>query len=203
MSNQTFQQALEKGQVGESQIAQWMRSRGWHILPAYEKEIDNGKGPRLFTAYGVDQLVSPDLLAMRNGEFRWIEAKHKDHFSWYGKDRTWQTGIDKRHFDDYVKVAKRTGLNVWVLFLHRSDKTWIEDVAKYGAPKKCPTGLYGQRVQELNAGKRYGHQHANGMYYWNIDQLKVMATLADVTRIAALVGRGADEFAGVEHRRGS
>ena len=45
-----FSDTLKQGQLGESLIAKWLRRQGWSILPAYEKEIDNGKGPRLFMA---------------------------------------------------------------------------------------------------------------------------------------------------------
>lgn len=194
----TFNQSLVIGQMGESQIAQWMRSRGWHILPAYEKEIDNGKGPRLFTAHG-GQLIAPDLLALRGGRFVWIEAKHKEHFTWYRKEQAFQTGIDKRHFDDYVRVADKTGLEVWVMFLHRSDQTWIEDV-RQGAPVKCPTGLFRQRVRTMDACKRYGHQHANGMYYWSVDQLEKIATLAEVNNAQAVAVGHRNGIQEVTHR---
>jgi len=48
----TFQQSLEYGQAGESVISQWLQDRGCKVFPAYEKLIDTGKGPQLFTAQG-------------------------------------------------------------------------------------------------------------------------------------------------------
>ena len=102
----SFSDSLQQGQLGESIIAQWLRSRGWHVLPAYEKEIDNGKGPRLFLAQGnrMSQLIVPDILGIRNGDFKWFEVKHKTRFTWYGKGKYFVTGIDKRHFDAKLRA---------------------------------------------------------------------------------------------------
>jgi hypothetical protein len=110
-----FADSLSSGQLGESLIAQWLRRRGWHVLPAYEKEIDNGKGPRLFMASDASkaQLISPDLLVMRSGKFLWVEAKHKTRFSWYGKGGYWVTGVDRRHFEDYCAVTDNTGMGLY------------------------------------------------------------------------------------------
>ena len=71
----TFRAQLRYGIAGESAIALWLRARGMCVLPAYEKVIDSGKGPRLYMPN--DALIVPDLLAFGNGKTLWIEAKHK------------------------------------------------------------------------------------------------------------------------------
>ena len=168
----SFADSLSTGQLGESLIAQWLRRRGWHVLPAYEKEIDNGKGPRLFMASdaGKSQLIAPDLLAMRGGKFMWVEAKHKTRFSWYGKGGYWVTGVDRRHFEDYCRVADDTDLDVWLLFLHRDSSAWPEDIAKWGAPSTCPTGLFGRSIAALRLEENQSHTSdkwgTSGMVYW-------------------------------------
>lgn len=166
----SFENNLRQGQLGESIIAQWLRSRGWHVLPAYEKEIDNGKGPRLFMAHGStsSQLIVPDILGIRNGDFKWFEAKHKTRFSWYGIGGYFVTGIDKRHFDDYCRVADVTDIPVWVLFLHTNSQTSQDDVLQRNAPKECPTGLFGAEITKMreqmsHESNRHG---SSGMYYW-------------------------------------
>jgi hypothetical protein len=183
-----FADSLTSGQLGESLIAQWLRGRGWHVLPAYEKEIDNGKGPRLFMAdnVGKAQLIAPDLLTMRDGKFRWIEAKHKSHFSWYGKEHRWVTGIDLRHFEDYCKVVDFTGTDVWLLFLHREAQAWADDIAKWGAPPTCPTGLFGNSLELLRQREMQSHVSPKwgptGMVYWEpFVALKKLASLDDIS----------------------
>jgi hypothetical protein len=182
-----FADSLSSGQLGESLIAQWLRRKGWHVLPAYEKEIDNGKGPRLFMAEntGHAQLIAPDLLTMKGGEFRWIEAKHKTHFTWYGIGNRFETGIDLRHYRDYCRVADATGVDVWLLFLHRDENTWREDVIKRGAPAKCPTGLYGNSLSVLRLEENQSHVSLkygpSGMVYWEPDTvLRKLAPLSDI-----------------------
>lgn len=179
----SFEDALHQGQIGESLIARWVRRNGWHVLPVYEKEIDNGKGPRLFMASGSadSQLIAPDMLAMRNGSFMWIEAKHKKRFSWYGKGQHFCTGIDKRHFDDYCKVARSTNLPIWILFLHSCGETWRPDVEKWGAPAECPTGLFGAEISVMEKTARFHHAHGpTGMYYWQMEALQLLAVLSEV-----------------------
>lgn len=184
----SFADSLSSGQLGESLIAQWLRRRGWHVLPAYEKEIDNGKGPRLFMASdsGKAQLIAPDLLVMRSGKFLWVEAKHKTRFSWYGKGGYWVTGVDRRHFEDYCRVADSTDLDVWLLFLHRDNTAWAEDVTKWGAPSTCPVGLFGRSIAALRMEENQSHTSDkwgnSGMVYWQpYTALLPIANLAEIT----------------------
>lgn len=182
-----FEQALAVGQLGESMISHWLRNKGWHVLPAYEKEIDNGKGPRLFLASGgeASQLITPDLFAMRGGQFLWVEAKHKSTFTWYGKGRYWTTGIDKRHFADYARVQETTGIDVWLLFLHRDSTTRPDDVRKWGAPPECPTGLFGRSIEYLSSHNSHDSDKwgPSGMVYWQpFEHLLKLAELSDLAQ---------------------
>ncbi len=160
----TFQQTLSQGQIGESLIACYLRSKGWMILPVYEKEIDNKVGPRLFLPYGYSdkELVAPDILAMKAQQVRWFEVKNKSTGTYSRKMQCWQTGIDTRLWKQYKRVQTVTQWPVWVLFLQR------------GEPP-CPTGLYGCPItQSLDA------IWLDKMVYWTISKLKMLATLADV-----------------------
>lgn len=180
-----FQQALSVGQMGESAIALWLRRRGWNVLPAYEKEIDNGKGPRLFMAQGSEdrELITPDLLVMRDATFHWVEAKHKTTFTWYGIGGYWTTGIDLRHWQDYQRVQALTGIPVYLFFLHRDWRTRLEDVTKWGAEPTCPVGLFAGSVERLSAvcSHRSDKWGPSGMIYWRpFVHLRQIATLDEV-----------------------
>ena len=89
----TFQQMLQMGKTGEGVIAQWMKRKGYSVLPVYEKEQGEYKGPAL---YAVDaQLIAPDMLVFKpGGKTVWIEAKTKSAFTLHRKSGDWVTGID-------------------------------------------------------------------------------------------------------------
>lgn len=182
----TFSQKLALGKVAEGQIATWLRrSQEWTVLPVYELEQDTGKGPRLFRP--MDELIAPDMLAMRGTDVRWIEAKCKTRFSWWGKAGYFETGIDRRHYEDYLCLSRETPHQVWLLFLHTSDETWENDVVKWGAPERCPVGLFGGTVPYLDrhishTDDRHG---PSGMVYWAHQALRLIATLDEVQAATA------------------
>ena len=164
------------GKIAETYIALWLRRRrGYSILPIYEKEIDDGKGPRFFTPNS--ELVAPDMLVMKGTDVRWIEAKHKDVFSWYWKGDYWVTGIDRHHYHQYCKIADHYPWHVWLLFLHENDRT-----LKRNEPWPCPTGLFGGTLPFLrrhtsHESDRHG---TSGMVYWAHNTLTQLATLEEV-----------------------
>lgn len=171
-----FEQKLKKGFIGESLISRWFQSRGYSVLPAYDVEQNSGKGPRLFVSDG-RQLISPDMLVFKSDKILWVEAKHKSAFTWHRMSETWQTGIDRRHWGDYLKVAEVAPFPVWILFLQR------DGVAK-DTPKgmTSPTGLFGNEISELLKSIHHEHEKhgPTGMVYWTRQALLKVADLKDV-----------------------
>ena len=167
-----FERQLQVGKIGESQIARWFQGRGYNILPEYEKEISEGKGPTLWRADG-ENLICPDMLVFKQGKVYWIEAKHKTAFSWHRITRKWVTGIDIRHYADYLKVAEE-GWPVWLLFLHK------DGIAK-DTPDglSSPTGLFGEEIHKLQDIENHRSENwgKSGMVYWSHDKLKKLASL--------------------------
>ena len=154
----------------------------WRIatIAAYNIEERTGKGPRYWTANGGH--VSPDLLGfLGSGKVRWFEAKDKSVFTWYRNGNRWTTGIDAHHFEDYRRVGTHSGLPVWLLFLHESDKPSGDDV-RYGCPPRCPVGLFGNDLDYLSdhidhRSDKYGR---HGMVYWAHGDLRLLATIGEV-----------------------
>jgi len=186
----TFEQLLAFGQVAETKIARWMRSRGTGILPVYAIQEGMQKGPRLY--YAARELIVPDLLAFPKGgddKAIWIESKHKSHFSWR-RQRTqqregqfWCTGVDHRYYLDYLAVMQQTRLPVWLLFLHENAAPRPDD-ERSGCPATCPTGLFGGPLATL--AHRYSHRHPEPsprMIYWAHDDLTRLATLDEINRV--------------------
>lgn len=169
----TFEAQLEYGSAGEGRIAKWFRGRDYAVLPAYEKIIDSGKGPRLFTADS--RLVAPDLLVFNADKVFWIEAKRKTAFTWHRKTGRWVTGIDLHHYKDYCTVDADTPWPVWLLFLHEAGQ------AK-DSPAGSPTGLFGNSIAVLRCCENHRHENwgRHGMVYWAVASLKLIAELRDI-----------------------
>tara|TARA_Y100000310_G_scaffold294855_1_gene325683 strand:- start:743 stop:1267 length:525 start_codon:yes stop_codon:yes gene_type:complete len=168
MQHGNFEQRLTEGKQGESYISNWFKQRGFNIIPIYEKEIHEGKGPTLFLSSG-PELVAPDLLVFKENKIIWIEAKHKNAFSWYRNKGIWTTGIDQRHFNEYVKVSKLVQWPLWILFLHRGGLA--KDTP--GRFEESPRGLFGQDIKELiqcidHKSMKWG---SSGMVYWDKESL--------------------------------
>lgn len=163
-----FQKKLETGKVGESQIANWLKGRGHHILPVYEIEKGQYAGPAVFSSDG-ESIIAPDMVIFGKGKTIWIEAKHKNAFSWHRKTQRFVTGIDLHHYQQYQKIMELADWPVWLLFLHRG-----------GSAKdsmQSPAGLYGNDLSYLV--KHENHRHENwgvsGMVYWSKDSLIKLA----------------------------
>jgi len=165
----TFETRLQQGQAGESAIARWLRSRGHAVLPAYEKIIDNGKGPRLFTRTG--PLVAPDLLVFQGTGVIWIEAKHKTAFTWHRATERWVTGIDLHHYEQYQLVSQQLRYPIWLLFLH--DGGQAKD-----SPPDSPSGLFGNNLAYLTTHENHRHMNGGraGMVYWAVSALVLLAS---------------------------
>lgn len=176
----TFEKTLAFGKLGESKIAEWLKARNNSVLPVYEKEIDEGKGPVFFSRSG--QHVAPDMLVFPDVE--WIEAKHKKVWTWHRKTQRWVTGIDLSHYQGYEAVQIESGRRVWIFFLHLEEIPDSRDL-ECGCPAKCPVGLFGNSLDYLK--KHENHRHENwgrhGMVYWAHEKLKLLATLEEVDQI--------------------
>lgn len=186
----TFHRQLQIGKTGESLIAQWLRKRGHTVLPVYEKIIDEGKGPQLFLPDGC--LVAPDMLVYKGGNALWIEAKHKTAFSWHRKTGQWVTGIDLRHYRDYISVDDQSPWPVWLLFLHQGGQ------AKDSPPDDSP-GLFGNTLSALRACENHRHDGwgNSGMVYWSRESLKLLAPIDEFVTISY---SESNTFEGIEHR---
>jgi len=182
-----FNHKLNEGFIGEGLISKWLqKSRNYNVLPAYEKDICSGKGPRLFTGEG--DFISPDMLVFKSGDIRWVEAKTKSLFSWHRISEEWVTGIDIRHFHHYLRVKSISEFPLYIMFLHtksRGDKR-LE-------PYPCPTGLFCNEIDYLRSNfnhKSEPYSNGNGwgktgMVYWNTKQLKLIAPLVEVLGVRA------------------
>jgi len=181
LSNAEFQKQLAFGQQAETAIAKWVMRRGSLVLPIYDIEYDTGKGPRLFDRDG--EYIAPDLLVInKHKQVLWIEAKHKTVFTWHriSKPPCWTTGIDRNHYQGYLRIQNRIDWPVWLLFLHRSSQPDARDLT-HGCPESCPVGLFGDTLERL--AKCVNHESPKwgryGMVYWSAASLKELGPLSE------------------------
>jgi len=167
----SFNDQLEIGQTAEGEIAQWFKSKEFTVLPIYEKVIDTGKGPQLFLPDTA--LIAPDMLIFKGEKTFWIEAKYKTAFSWHRITQKWVTGIDIKHYNDYLKVDNSTAWPVWIVFLH--DGGQAKD-----SPLDSPRGLFGNSLSYLRINENHRHNNwgKSGMVYWAINKLKLLNRLS-------------------------
>lgn len=183
MNSQSFDRQLAFGKVAEGKIARWLINRcGYTVMPVYEVEMNTGKGPQIFAPRR--ELIAPDIFAFRGTNIRWIEAKHKTVFTWHRITQRWVTGIDLRHYQDYLEVARLNQWEVHLLFLHQSPTPDERDLPY--CPGPCPTGLFSGELIYLAANEN--HRHANwgksGMVYWAHEILKPLASLGEMNGYA-------------------
>lgn len=165
----TFEGRLAMGRAGESLIARWLMRKGYNVLPAYEIAESQFKGPRIFSVER--DLVAPDLLAFRQKRVLWVEAKSKAAFTWHRLSGTYQDGIDKRHWLDYLELRRRMPWDLWLLFLHAPGGL-AKDNPEGMVP---PSGLFGGEIRRLaecidHESDRWG---SSGMVYWRCSNLTV------------------------------
>lgn len=172
-----FAERLGQGKTGESAIACFWRSRNNCVLPVYEKEINEGKGPRLFGPSG--EHIAPDMLVLPVVE--WVEAKNKKVWTWHRRTQKWTTGIDLNHYQGYQETQRESGRRVWLSFLHNCSQPDRRDVAQ-GCPQICPTGLFVGSLDYLvrNENHRHDNWGRHGMVYWAAESLKKIATVQEV-----------------------
>ena len=178
----SFKDSLRNGFIGESIITKWLNTNGYDVLPAYEIGESIGKGPRLFTATQ-GQLITPDLLVFKDGDVCcWVEAKTKSAFTWHRKTKSFQTGIDLKYWNDYLKVREQIKFNLNLFFLHK------EGNAAKDTPsgEKSPSGLYFGEINDLR--ETIDHEHPNcgssGMVYWQEKDLTKLCDYEDVLKLS-------------------
>lgn len=185
MAQDSFAEQLRVGLIGESRIAQWLIGRGWSVLPIYQQELHTGKGPVLYSASHA--LIAPDMLVYRGHDVKWIEAKTKAGFTWHRRSQTWVTGIDLRHYHDYLRVAASSPWEIWLLFLHLNTSG-----AKDTPPPlrgKSPVGLFGNDLFRLSRCEHHRHENWGkmGMVYWAYSTLRVLALMQTEKKVDSTI----------------
>lgn len=104
---------FKKGHCGELLVSEFLRRRGWFVIPSYDYSGEEGDNPPRLQGNGIAYPI-PDLDVAKSGRRRWVEVKTKGHADWTLVTRRFEHGIAKRHYDAYKIVSEITGELVWL-----------------------------------------------------------------------------------------
>lgn len=160
-----FEESLKVGKVAESLIARWLQKRGNYVLPIYEIEKNQFAGPAIYIEER--PVIAPDIMAINSsGNCCWIESKNKSAFTWHRLSKRWTTGIDLKHYNDYLYLMRKIDIPIYLFFNQNGGK------AKDS--KKSESGLF---VADLNFLKDHENHRCeakphckNGMVFWAKDK---------------------------------
>lgn len=138
-----------RGRAAELRVAQWLKERGWFVIPSYDYSgADGDKAPRL---QGLkDGFAVPDLDVARNGCRRWVEVKSKGHAnprrdSYWGRPNVPEHGIDYRNYLHYLEVKRQTGDEVWIAIYEEDAGILLgAEIDTLGEPR--PGTCYGTKI---------------------------------------------------------
>lgn len=161
----SFDEQLASARQIEMAVGAWLIRRGWSVLPVYDYSgLADGKAPKLDN--GAGGIVTPDLLASKAGETRWVEVKFKARADWTHLTQRLETGINLRLWNHYKTILAETGIDVWLVFVHEAEDlvcgqnmTWLS-----------------QRAREYT-GKKMGR---DGMVFFPLGELKVFCRMSDI-----------------------
>ena len=154
----SFSTRLAFGPGGEGLVERWLRARGHIVLRTCDLPAGEVGGPTIVTPSG-DPLPVPDLLALKDGVARWVEAKRKTSATLHRRSNTWCTGIAEYELDAYMAAEAATQLPVLLVFHHLRGQS--------------PLGLLGHTLERLR--EREHHRHG-GMVFWATSDLPHLAT---------------------------
>jgi hypothetical protein len=108
-----FEEQLQYGRGAEMAVAEYLKSRGFCIIPSYDYSgKGDDKAPKLTGVIGAFPV--PDLDVAKDGGRRWIEVKRKAGATFHRNSGAWEHGIPLRLFNAYKKVEEITGNEVWL-----------------------------------------------------------------------------------------
>lgn len=142
------------GKDGEIIIHNKFVDYGYLILPVWQ--FESKCAPLLYGKK--ENYILPDMLIMKDTECAFIEAKRKRQYvNWNGIK---ETGICFRLYEQYMKIHNKTGIEVFVCFLHEQ-----QEPTGLFLVNLCTTGRF------WNGRNKDGIQFEKPLYLWNIKDL--------------------------------
>ncbi len=136
MKQRTFEQSLARGREAEVAVAEWLRRRGWGIVPGYDYTgSDGNKGPR--ATFLSRKLIIPDLDIFKSGKRVWIEVKYYTYAPWNRKLDTNVHGIPRYYYEHYLEVEKESGHPVFLAVVEEKNSRLLLGRMSQLTPYPC------------------------------------------------------------------
>lgn len=174
--------AILGGENGERLISKLLIHDGWAVIDV--NELGQDGAPTI--KFNGDEIVLPDLIAIKNGGWAFFEVKTKEDGPNPIRKRggRLQHGFNKRHYEHYTKVEQITKTPVYVCF-------WEQ-------PREYQEVRYG-RLKNLKKAPVITNEHIEDyggdmVFFWR-DQLEsTPAHLSDVDREVYYDGEPLEEI---------
>jgi len=117
-----WENLLKRGLQGEKLVREWLKMRGFYVLPA--GLIDNGGAPSL-EGY-LRNIVASDSLVAGHGRTFWAEIKTYQRAAFYQKYQRWVHGIPIRLWRQYTEGQRITGIPGYLFILQLNEQLILE-----------------------------------------------------------------------------
>ncbi len=167
MRRNDFQEQLQRSKnTAEIPIAKWFKQHGAFVIPLYR--FSGAGAPKLEAFVSDDSSILPDLQVARAGMMFFVEVKLKTEATFTRMLQQYDTGFSIRHWENYRTHQERTGAKVFVSFAHEKENLVTLD------------GLDSLAVHSGRREDRGTKMERDGMVFWPLRELTVIAKLSDV-----------------------
>ena len=109
----SFAEKLEFGKQAEIAVSDWLKRRGWYVVPSYDYNGDDNKAPRLAGLFST--FVVPDLDVSKDGTRLWVEVKRYCDSPVNRKLGERVHGIKERLYKEYLMVQRVSGTPAYLM----------------------------------------------------------------------------------------
>jgi hypothetical protein len=113
---------LKRGLKGERLVREWLKLRGFYVLPA--SLIENGGAPAL--EGHLKRIIASNHLVAGSGETFWAEVKTYQRATFNQKRQRWEHGIPIRLWEQYKEGQRITGIPGYLFILQLNDNLILE-----------------------------------------------------------------------------
>ena len=153
---------FQRGDSGQRLISEWLKHRGWLVIPSYDYTGATEKAPRM---QGIQSsFVLPDIDLSKSGKRCWAEVKTKSSSTLHRKTGILEHGFALRHYRDYLRVEKESGCTVF-LIVYELDTTEI----------------LSSSLSSLGKGRIYtgDKMDRGGTIFWPRTQFRIIGRITD------------------------